>query len=47
LADPQTGFLKQFVSNGACYRVVDATVHPDITDATSGTPVFGLDGATL
>ena len=47
LADPATGFLKQTVSNGASYRVVDALVHPDVTDAPTGTEVFGADGATI
>jgi len=47
LADPATGFLQQTVNNGASYRVVDALVHPDVTDAPNGTQVFGSDGATI
>ncbi|MEZ6015110.1 MAG: hypothetical protein R3F49_08355 [Planctomycetota bacterium] len=47
LADPGTGFLQQTVNNGACYRVVDANIHPDVTDAPNGVQVFGSDGATI
>ena len=47
LADPATGFLQQTVSHGASYRVVDALVHPDVTEFVNGAQVFGADGATI